>query len=113
MGDNTSDNTSGNLSNNHADPSSPPGPSLSVGQRLAIVSEHLDALAGLCPRELASAEALDVFDAAFEASDRLHALAAQTLPSIEADGLWAIDGARTFPAWVSRRIHVTYPPPAG
>lgn len=75
-----------------------------------IIAAQVDALAQIAPRDLTGTGAMEFFDRAFELSDRLHALAAQVLPVVEADGRWALDpsGPRTFTNWLIRRAHVTH-----
>ena len=79
---------------------------LSLVDTLAVMTACTDSVAGVVPRDLDGPGALAFFDATYESGDRLTAAAAQALPVVDSDGLWAID-ARTFPAWVADRLHVT------
>ncbi|HEY8720274.1 DUF222 domain-containing protein, partial [Pengzhenrongella sp.] len=79
---------------------------LSLADKLAVMTACTDSVAGVVPRDLDGAGALKFFDVTYEQGDRLTAIAARALPVVDSDGLWAID-ARTFPAWVADRLHVT------
>ncbi|MGV8967182.1 MAG: DUF222 domain-containing protein [Cellulomonas sp.] len=82
---------------------------MSLAARLAVIQEQVDAIvAEMSPRDLDGAGALELFDGAFELSDRLQALAVQALPVVESDVPWNLSGARTFPSWVAAHARVTY-----
>ncbi|MGV8966464.1 MAG: DUF222 domain-containing protein [Cellulomonas sp.] len=82
---------------------------MSLAARMAVIREQVDALvAEISPRDLDGAGALELFDGAFELSDRLQAFAVQALPVVEADVPWNLSGARTFPSWVAAHARVTY-----
>ncbi|NMR19982.1 HNH endonuclease signature motif containing protein [Cellulomonas fimi] len=91
-------------------PPDPGGPALdahtATDAHLAAIHAAVDALANLDARDLTGTQAIEVFDAVHELADRLAAVAVRILPVIEADGLWATTGARTFPAWLARRAGV-------
>ena len=76
--------------------------------RVARIYTDVDALARLEPRDLDGADAIKLFDHLYELSDQLRAIAACTLPGIEADGLWATHGARTFTTWLAHRARLTH-----
>ncbi|NMR21368.1 HNH endonuclease signature motif containing protein [Cellulomonas fimi] len=77
-----------------------------VGEQVAAIAAAVETLAGVQARDLSSAQAVELFGVVHELADRLAAVAVQVLPVIEADGLWATSGARSFPAWVARRADV-------
>ncbi|HEY8719039.1 HNH endonuclease signature motif containing protein [Pengzhenrongella sp.] len=81
--------------------------SLILAEHYAAVREHLDAIARVAPRDLDGSGALALFDAAYEFGDRFAAIATRALPVVETDVVWATE-ARTFPWWVSRRVHITH-----
>jgi len=82
--------------------------SISLTDRFAAMRSHVDALAQVAPRDLDGSGALELFDAVYELSDRLEAIAVRALPVVETDGLWVLGGARTFAAWLARRARVTH-----
>ncbi|MGV8966132.1 MAG: DUF222 domain-containing protein [Cellulomonas sp.] len=81
---------------------------MSSVELVASIRARVDALVQVCPRDLGGQAALELFDGAFELSDRLQAIAVQALPVVEADTPWNLSGARTFPSWVAAHARVTY-----
>src|SRR5829696_4365020 len=60
------------------------------------------ALAQLDPAELDGPQAAAVAAAATWVASQQTVAAARMLPVVEADGLWAVSGAKSFPQWVAR-----------
>jgi len=63
----------------------------------------VDALCAVDPQSLDGPQAAAVAEALHRAGDRLGIAKARLLPVIEADGLWAVGGARSFAQWVAHR----------
>jgi len=78
-----------------------PGAALALG--LDRVQEILGELGGLDLHAVAGETTLGVLDRVEEARRRLEALNARALAAVEADGLWALDGARSMAAWYRAR----------
>lgn len=69
----------------------------------------VDALCAIDPQSLDGPQAAAVAEALHRAGDRLGVLTARLLPVIDADGLWAMGGARSFAHWVARRHGMSVP----
>lgn len=71
------------------------------------LDDALDALLATDPRDLDGIQADALAEVLHRASQRARVGTAQCLPVIEADGLWALDGHRSFGQWVARRLGTT------
>ncbi|WP_426595088.1 DUF222 domain-containing protein [Cellulomonas sp. McL0617] len=80
-------------------------PADSVQGALAAVAEAVDRLAALtdpaAPSRVEGAEAASVVTGALALAGRLSAVAAGAIPVVEADGWWALEGARSVTSWVA------------
>ncbi len=84
-----------------------------VGAALAALADAVDMLAraadptapGGAP---AGAEATEVVREALGLAGRLTAIAARMVPAVEADGWWALDGARSVTSWVAAQGRVSH-----
>ena len=74
----------------------PPDVAAAVGALLSAT----DAVAGVDTTGLDGAQAAVIAAAAASVVSRLGVVCARMLPVVEADGLWALGGARSFPRWV-------------
>ncbi|MDT0166818.1 DUF222 domain-containing protein [Actinotalea sp. AC32] len=71
---------------------------------LAALVAAVDALVDeLDPEELDAAAAADLHVGLRRLVDRITGVAVRVLPVVEADGRWALDGARSFPVWLASR----------
>ncbi len=98
----------------------PPAPSVDLSRLPADLAEHLAALqraaaviAGYEHRGLDGGQAAVVAGVVAGVRSRLGAAHAVLLAWIEADGLWATDGARSFTSWVARRHGLPWRAAAG
>ncbi|MBC7270046.1 MAG: DUF222 domain-containing protein, partial [Streptomyces sp.] len=74
---------------------------------LAAAQDALTALGGLDVEDLPGPAAAELYTAARALADRWHALALRALPSVEADGSWALDGHRTAAGWVAQHTRTS------
>ncbi|WNB85555.1 DUF222 domain-containing protein [Cellulomonas sp. ATA003] len=81
----------------------PPDVAAAVGALLSAT----DAVAGVDTTGLDGAQAAVIAAAAASVVSRLGVVGARMLPVVEADGLWALGGARSFPRWVAARHRVS------
>src|SRR4051794_6604923 len=80
---------------------------------LAALTLAVDALADAADptttgERLDGSPAADVVRDALRAAGRLSAIAARLMPVIEADGWWALDGARSITTWVAAQGRVPH-----
>ena len=87
-----------------AGPATSPCDQVSTLQHLVASMAELD---GADWHDLPGRQAHEALDALEQLDRRLGALRAQLLTSIEAGRLWALDGQRTFAAWVRERTDST------
>jgi hypothetical protein len=89
---------------------SPTGPagdaeSMSALSALAVLTATVDALAvatdPAAPVRVEGEAAVQVVRETLALVGRLSAIVARTLPTVEADGWWALDGARSITTWVA------------
>ncbi|SFB20325.1 protein of unknown function, partial [Cellulomonas marina] len=79
---------------------------MGVGSALAAVQVAVDAVAAVLAaagpggRAVEGQGAVEAVAAALRLAGRLEAVAAALLPVVEADGLWAVAGARSLAGWV-------------
>ncbi|MFH5824047.1 DUF222 domain-containing protein [Georgenia sp. AZ-5] len=78
-------------------------PATFLAQGLASIIESLDALQEIDLHDVAGAAVMDALDTLEQVRRRTEALTARTLATIEADGLWALGGARSMAAWYRAR----------
>ena len=88
-------------------PDAPAGTPVDVADAVAALASATEILTGLAARDLDGAQAAWIAAAIAATKSRLGATEAQLLPVIEADGLWAVGGARSFPIWVSHKHRVS------
>ncbi|WNB86083.1 DUF222 domain-containing protein [Cellulomonas sp. ATA003] len=81
----------------------PPDVAAAVGALLSAT----DAVAGVDTTGLDGAQAAVIAAAAASVVSRLGVVGVRMLPVVEADGLWALGGARSFPRWVAARHRVS------
>ncbi|PFG41161.1 uncharacterized protein DUF222 [Georgenia soli] len=74
-----------------------------VASRLAQMRDALDALADVDLHELEGDALMSALDGVEQIRRRGDALAARVLATVEADGRWAVDGARSMAAWYRAR----------
>lgn len=99
-----------------AGPDTGPGPGAGanpdvagLGDVVAAVDEVIRGLDGLLATDWHGAPGqvvIDVIARLEQTGRRLDALRAQTLSAVEAHGLWALEGSRSMPAWLSERTGV-------
>ena len=78
---------------------------VSVADRVAMIEEHLEALAGVPDVELTSDSAFDATASVLRVRRRVDALAARTSAAYATSGDWGIDGARSAKALlVGRKV---------
>ena len=85
----------------------PGGTPAHVADAVAALAEVVAALSALEPHEVDGPQAAWAAAAIAEATSRLGVTSARMLPVVEADGLWATSGARSFAVWVARRHRVS------
>ncbi|MGC5616240.1 DUF222 domain-containing protein [Georgenia sp. Z1491] len=73
-----------------------------VGGMRGVVAQ-LDALSQARVGDLSGQEAIDLLESIEAAERRLTALRATTTAKVETDGLWALDGQRSFRTWLRDR----------
>lgn len=78
-----------------------PAAALEVG--LARVQEILTELVGIDLHTVAGQTVLGTLDGVEQVRRRVEALGARALATVEADGTWALDGARSMAAWYRTR----------
>ncbi|PFG40734.1 uncharacterized protein DUF222 [Georgenia soli] len=78
-------------------------PAAAVTVGLDRVREMVEELAGIDLHTVPGEVTLGVLDRVEEVRRRLEALNAKALATVEADGLWALDGARSMAAWYRTR----------
>ena len=74
---------------------------------LAALDAAADVLAGVDLLTLDGPQAAVITRRTAAATSRITASSARMLPVVEADGRWAIDGARSFGNWVAHRHHLS------
>ncbi|WP_315098650.1 DUF222 domain-containing protein [uncultured Cellulomonas sp.] len=83
-----------------------------MGSVLAELTAAVDTLAALAdparPNRLQGAVAVDVVREALVLAGRLTAVAARVVPMVEADGWWALEGARSITTWVASTGRVSH-----
>jgi len=72
-----------------------------VADALAALASAVAAVSALEPQDVDGPQAADITAALAEATHRLAATSARMLPVVEADGLWAVNGAKSFAHWVA------------
>ncbi len=77
-----------------------------LADALRDLGRAVDALTGIAVSDVDGQEAAAVAAGVAGAVSRLTAAKVRLLPVIEADGLWAIGGARSFPVWVAEQHDV-------
>jgi hypothetical protein len=78
---------------------------VSVADRVAMIEEHLDALAGVPDVDLVSGGAFAATAAVVRVRRRVDALAARTSAAYSTSGDWGLDGARSAKALlVGRKV---------
>ncbi|WP_186816435.1 DUF222 domain-containing protein [Cellulomonas aerilata] len=77
-----------------------------VAAALSVLAQVTDTLCAADVSQCEGRAALAMVNALAAATSRLEALKIRTLPVVEADGLWATGGARSFATWVARRHHL-------
>ncbi|WP_127130199.1 HNH endonuclease signature motif containing protein [Georgenia sp. SYP-B2076] len=82
-------------------PAASPGAALAAG--LATLQETLALLHTIDLHEVPGSGVLAALDGIEQARRKTESLAARALATIEADGMWALDGARSMPAWYRAR----------
>src|SRR5215213_9627977 len=85
----------------------PAGTPAKVADAVDALAAAVAALTALEPSDVDGPQAAWVTAAIAEATSRLGVTSARMLPVIEADGLWATGGARSFPLWVARTHQVS------
>ena len=89
-----------------------PSPSGAVQDALLSLAAAVDRLASLTDPSAAArvegAEAASVVIGALALAGRLSAVAARTLPVVEADGWWSLEGARSITSWVAAGGRVSH-----
>ncbi|WNB87166.1 DUF222 domain-containing protein [Cellulomonas sp. ATA003] len=78
-----------------------------VAAAVGALLSATDALAAVDTTGLDGAQAAVIAAAAASVVSRLGVVGARMLPVVEADGLWALGGARSFPRWVAARHRVS------
>lgn len=78
-----------------------PGP---LADAARIMAAALDTLLAAPPRDLDGVQAEALASVLYSVSERAQIGAVRCLPVIETDGLWALDGHRSFAQWVARRL---------
>jgi hypothetical protein len=77
--------------------------SATLSVALAEIQRQLDMLARVDVSGLDGDDARRLALTGRALADRMRALAVRALPVVEADGRWALDGARTFSSWLAGR----------
>ncbi|WP_345042388.1 HNH endonuclease signature motif containing protein [Georgenia daeguensis] len=78
-------------------------PAQAVSAGLAQMREALDVLGGVDLHQLDGEALLGALDAVEQVRRRTDAVAARVLATVESDGRWAVDGARSMAAWYRAR----------
>jgi hypothetical protein len=86
--------------------------SMSALSALAVLTATVDALAvatdPAAPVRVEGEAAVQVVRETLGLVGRLSAIVARTLPTVEADGWWALDGARSITTWVAAQGRTTH-----
>src|SRR5215203_6478352 len=85
----------------------PAGTPAQVADAVDALAAAVAALTALQPSDVDGPQAAWVTAAIAEATSRLGVASARMMAVIEADGLWATGGARSFPVWVARTHQVS------
>ncbi|WP_205739824.1 hypothetical protein, partial [Georgenia sp. SYP-B2076] len=78
-------------------------PAAALEDGLAQIQEILVGLQAIDLHDVPGQSVLAVLDGVEQVRRKAEALGARALATIEADGLWALDGARSMTAWYRAR----------